>query len=1379
MAKKENEQSPEPTVTPASGDEMPSNAAEDVETAADDSAGPLSFPIVGVGASAGGLEAFKRLLGALPTDTGMAFVLVQHLAASHPSALAEILSRTTTMPVTEVQDEPRIEPNTIYVIPPDREMIISKGELQLFPREAGLLHRPVDRFLRSLAEAQAHQSIGVILSGTNTDGTLGLEAIKAEGGITFAQDDTAQQDVMPHSAIASGCVDFVLPPERIAQEIARIARIPRAPTISGKVDGDDRSNLKEIINTLHESTGVDFNGYKTNTLLRRVTRRMILSKSDGLPSYLDLLQKSPEEIEALFQDVLISVTSFFRDPESFEALKTMAFPELVKQRSGNDPLRIWTLGCSTGEEVYSLAIAYAEFAEAAGCRVPLQSFATDLNTKGIDHARAGVYHKGIVEDVSPERLARFFVETDDGYRIIKPIRDDCVFSKHNVLADPPFSRIDLISCRNLLIYMEPVLQQRIVPLLHYALKPKGVLWLGRSESIASHRDLFEVRDPKHKIFVKKAGSSATRGLFLHHLGPSDRSRLGLPSVRTRGEGDDLDREANRFLMAKYVPPSVLVSADYEILRYRGDTSPYLAPAPGKASLNLLRMLRGGLLVGVRSALIRAEKEGVPVREDCVRVSSDGGDRAVVVEVVPLKGNSGGLRENGFLILFEEADASDQTRPGPGGRSGTVGPKSAAQDAEKDAADAAEQEISRLTQELVATREYLQAVIEQQESINEELQSANEEVQSSNEELQSTNEELETSKEEIQSSLEELAIVNDELSNRNVELLRLSDDLINLTNSIEMPIVILDLDFRIRRFTPSAADLFHLAPSDTGRLFRAVEPGFDLPDLEPLLIEARDSDAMRQREVRNDRGHWYLLRARPYKTRDGQTEGMVVMLIDVNDLKNAQKFADSIVSTVRESLLVLDSKLCVQFANDSFYETFDLKPEAVEGAAFFDLFNGRWEGPELRGLLERIVALDGTLDDFEVRQELEPGREKTLLLNARRLVQEGRQDPSILLAIQDVTELKRVEQALRDADRRKNEFLAMLAHELRNPLAAISYAEQAIRVPSGDDEQGRSKEIIGRQVAHLSRLIDDLLDVSRITRGKIKLKPEPVSLSAIIDNAVETSRSLIDEKRHQLTVSIEPATMTLQADPMRLGQIISNLITNAAKYTEDGGRISLDARAEGDQCVVVVKDNGQGIEAEMLSEVFDLFTQAETSVHRSQGGLGIGLTLVKTLAELHGGSVEARSQGAGLGSEFTLRLPLLSQSGLDLLTTLEGPVPSSFETARVLIVDDNVDSARGLMKLLERRGHDVRVIHDGPSALEEARAQAFDVILLDIGLPGLSGYEVAAQLRENGSSRESVIIAVSGYGQDEDHRRSRDAGINHHLVKPIDPNALLALMSKSR
>jgi two-component system, chemotaxis family, CheB/CheR fusion protein len=518
------------------------------------------FPVVGVGASAGGLEALTQMLRALPADTGMAFVVVQHLAPTRASMLAEILSRAASMPVSEVQDEPAVEPDRVYVIPPGKSMVISRGVLKLLPREeARGQHRPIDYFFRSLAEDHGPKAIGVVLSGTATDGTLGLEEIKAEGGITFAQDDTAQHNSMPRSAVAAGCVDFVLPPDEIAREIARIARHPYVAPAAEAGESAREPALGRILQVLLRATGVDFTLYKANTVYRRITRRMVLHKMESLKGYARLLQDNAAEVEALYHDILINVTSFFRNPETFEALKAKVFPKLLQSRARSEPLRVWVLGCSTGEEAYSLAMTFVEFTESRGSALPAQIFATDINDKGIEKARAGVYSKAIEHDVSPQRLRRFFAEVDGSYRINKSLREMCVFARHNVLADPPFSRIDLVSCRNLLIYLETMPQRKIVPLLHYALKPGGFLILGASETIGSYRDLFEVEDARHKIYTMKPASGMPIGLVAGARGARP-AELGAGSSRLRkGMSDtDMEKEVERILLAKYAPAGVLV-----------------------------------------------------------------------------------------------------------------------------------------------------------------------------------------------------------------------------------------------------------------------------------------------------------------------------------------------------------------------------------------------------------------------------------------------------------------------------------------------------------------------------------------------------------------------------------------------------------------------------------------------------------------------------------------------------------------------------------------------------------------------------------------------------------------------------------------------------
>jgi two-component system, chemotaxis family, CheB/CheR fusion protein len=845
---------------------------------------PGSFPVVGIGASAGGIEAFSALLRALDPDAGMAYVFVLHMNPSHHSVLGNILSRATTMPVHEVTEPVPVRPNNVYVVPADSELSLKGGALRPVKRqrEHGT-PGSIDRFFSSLAEELGPRAIGVVLSGNASDGTAGLHEIKAASGVTFAQDGTAVHESMPESAVADGCVDFVLAPDQIAAELARIGRHPYlAPRLDEAPDVLPEFRFEQILDLLREATGVDFTHYKRSTLQRRISRRLMLSKARDIDEYTQVLMRQPAEIDALYQDLLINVTRFFRDPDAIEALKSEVFPALTAHRSLRDPLRVWVVGCSTGQEAYSISIAVSEFMESTGRHFPVQIFATDLNGAGIERARAGMYPRSIADDMSAARLRRHFVEEQGGYRIRKNLRDMCVFARHNILTEPPFSRIDLVSCRNLLIYLDQDVQHRIIPALHYALRPEGFLWLGSSETVGLHRDLFDVIEQKYKIYRKKAGTRVplvvkALAATMQPQPASDRPAF----ADSRSRNLDPQREAERLLISRYAPANVLVDAEGDILHFGGNTGLYLSPAPGRASLNLFNMLREGLLVGVRSALGEARKSEAPVRKDGLAMASNGGFRSINIEVIPVKA-SGGHRH--FLLVFNEPGA---VHPGPG-------PHASARP-EEFPADA---ENIDLKQELAATREYLQAVIEQQEAANEELQSANEEIQSANEELQSINEELETSKEEIQSTNEELSTVNDELSQRNAELMQSNNDLTNLLSSVQMAIVMLGHDLRIRRFTPTAEKMLSLIAADIGRPIRDLNLNVTLPGLEAQLEEVMDSATAREFEVPDKQGRWHLLRLRPYLTREHKIDGVVVVMIDIDAIKRSQE-------TLRRQARLLD------------------------------------------------------------------------------------------------------------------------------------------------------------------------------------------------------------------------------------------------------------------------------------------------------------------------------------------------------------------------------------------------------------------------------------------------------------------------------------------
>jgi two-component system CheB/CheR fusion protein len=924
-----------------------------------------AFPIVGVGASAGGLEAFTQLLEALPLDTGMGFVLVQHLDPDHESQLTQILSRVTSLPGHIITNDEPVKPNHVYVIPRDTSLTLSGGVLKMQPRERPrTLQRTIDTFFESLAQDRRERAVGVVLSGTASDGTLGLEAIKAEGGITFAQDDSAKHSSMPRTAVAAGCVDLVLSPAEIAKELARIAKHPyvagqalhvfeqggtpaeddrtsataheddQTPLPSGgngapdtgadeaRIEGDDESkpargdsnDYKKILLLLRNHSGVDFSLYKSATIQRRITRRLVLGKHDTPAAYANFLRGNVPELDALYSDVLISVTSFFRNPETFDVLQEKVLPQLLTL-GGADPLRCWVLGCSTGQEAYSIAMAFSEAIENAPRMRTLQIFASDLNDALLEKARHGLYAKSLAEDITPERLRRFFVEEEGGYRIHKSLREMVVFARQNLIADPPFSRMDLVSCRNLLIYLEPSLQKKALPTFHYALKPGGFLLLGASESISGFTDLFEPVDKKHKIYSKKSAHLTSLHLPLkkeHGREPTG-PRLPLPTQKgcaldhPEGLRSEVDatREADRVSVTQFAPPGVLVNAELQVLQFRGATGAFLEPPVGKASFDLLKMAGEGLMLPLRSTINQAKKDNKPVRKEKVRVKRNGKTRMVNVEVIPLKN----LRERCFLILFEEANkksADEETRPKPvrKGRPshGTAEPS----------------RIAELEAELSEMREYLNWMRDQHEAV----QSANEEVQSSNEELQSINEELETSKEELESANEELTTVNDEMSNRDIELNRLNNDLINLQASAKLAVILFGRDLTIRRFSPQAEKQFDLVVADVGRPIShlrhslvEVEQAFPpSPDQQTGLFVQRetplDLDGLvagviaevreQERQVRDKAGRWHSLRVRPYMTADAKVDGAVLLLVDVHQPEWSEQASSRLAAIIESS-----------------------------------------------------------------------------------------------------------------------------------------------------------------------------------------------------------------------------------------------------------------------------------------------------------------------------------------------------------------------------------------------------------------------------------------------------------------------------------------------
>jgi two-component system CheB/CheR fusion protein len=828
--------------------------------------------IVGVGASAGGLDAFGALLRALPPDPGFALVFVQHLAPQHESALVTLLSLKSTLPVTEARDGTRVEPNHVYVIAPNTQLVISSRELRITPRpDDRRQYTPIDAFLISLAKDAGTKAIAVILSGTASDGALGLREVKEAGGITLVQaPESAKYDGMLRAAIATGMVDFVLPPERIGAELVALAHAQGTSLLQTTPDlALTDQQLNDVFDLLRPATGVDFRHYKLPTIRRRLFRRMALHRFTHVGEYVQMLRSNPAEVLNLYRDLLIHVTRFFREPESFEAIARIVFPAVLDDRPSDQPIRAWVSGCASGEEAYSLAITLVEFLARRNSAVRVQIFATDVSESAVEQARAGVYPMGIESEVSPDRLRRFFTKIDGTYRVTKMIRDMCVFARQDLTRDPPFSRLDLILCRNVLIYMDLPLQKKLLSVFHYALNSNGFLALGQAETVGAQATLFSLIDKKFRVHRKRATGMALLPAF-----PADYAAT-VPAVKkTRSElptpEKALQVEVNRIINDRFAPPGVVVDSDLQIVQFRGQTGMFLEPAPGEASLSLLKMAREGLLHGLRAVLNAARKSRGPARKTGLQVRSGKSWVNVDLEVIPLA-SPGRMH---FLVLFEE-----RARKGAAGR---AAPREEAEP--RGERRHGRSQVSFLQRELAANREYLQSIIQELEAANEELQSANEEILSSNEELQSTNEELDTAKEELQSTNEELNTVNEELQGRNEELSRVNSDLVNLLASVQISIVIVGADLRIRRFTPMAERVLNLIAADVDRSIAHINPNIQGADLAELIAECIDTIAPLEREVRDRQGRWYSLRIRPYRTAENKIDGAVLALFDIDTPK---------------------------------------------------------------------------------------------------------------------------------------------------------------------------------------------------------------------------------------------------------------------------------------------------------------------------------------------------------------------------------------------------------------------------------------------------------------------------------------------------------------
>ncbi|NCS87284.1 MAG: hypothetical protein AUK34_03130 [Ignavibacteria bacterium CG2_30_36_16] len=959
------------------------------------SASDNSFYVVGIGASAGGLEALERFFRSMPEKSGMAFIVVSHLDPNHVSIMPELVQKSTRMKLFQAEDGMVVEPNHVYVAPANRDLAILHGIIQLIePLEPHGFRLPIDFFFKSLSEDLGEKAICIILSGMASDGTSGLKAVKSELGMVMVQDPkSAKFDGMPSSAIKTGLADYVLTPEEMPEQLIKYT----SSTVKGILlnpeiaDSKISDSFQKIFILLRTHTGHDFSLYKQNTIYRRVERRMNVSQLDSIPNYIRMLQENPSEIDNLFREILIGVTNFFRDPQSFEKLKKVLL-ELIKNKPDGGQIRIWVPGCSTGEEAYSIAILLRECMDEEKKNVNVQIFATDIDSNAIDKARIGLF-AGIEADLSKERLKRFFTSSGNTFHIRKEIREMLIFAPQNVIKDPPFTKLDLISCRNLLIYFNAELQKKVIPLFHYSLLKNGILFLGSSETINGFVDLFSILESKWKIYKKRDTFFSTQPFIEFPVPPAVLKTDG--SIMKKNEVKNIAHLAEKIILQSYSPNCVIITQIGDILYIHGRTGKYLELTHGEAKMNIFEMAREGLKQELPTLIRKVSANGKSLIATGIKVKTNGSSQLINLTVKHVKEPP--EMAGSLLIIFEEVAAQKRI----------LATKKIHYEKKP------EKIIKELEHELKSAKENLRSTIEELETSNEELKSTNEEMQSTNEEMQSSNEELETSKEELQSLNEELITVNTELQNKNDELSIINNDMKNLMDSIDIPTIFLDNNLCIKRFTNNATKVINLIPSDIGRPMNHIATNLRFENFMDEAKEVLRTLVYKEIELQSNDGIWYKMRILPYRTLSNIINGVVITFSDINKLKIAnsevhklnhelqfaREYSNNIVDTVRDSLLILDKDLKILSANRSFYKTFNAVSEKTVGKYIYELEDNNWDIPALRKLLEEIIPEATFFEDFEVNYKFKKGGRKKLLLNAREIFQGDKESHLILLAIQ--------------------------------------------------------------------------------------------------------------------------------------------------------------------------------------------------------------------------------------------------------------------------------------------------------------------------------------------------------------------------------------------
>ncbi|ADE15004.1 PAS sensor protein [Nitrosococcus halophilus Nc 4] len=1348
------------------------------------------FPIVGIGASAGGLDSLKQLFNTLPDDSGMAFVLIQHLDPTHESLIVELLSRCTRMKVVQVKDQMPVEVNRVYAIPPNKFIAIRDRFLYLSePVLSHGIRMPIDFFLRSLAEDQEEKAISIILSGTGSDGALGIKAIKNHGGMVMVQDPkTAQYEGMPSSAIVTGLVDFIQPVEDMPGILLQYTQHAYIKTVSKTTEAPSKiaDTLHSILSVLRAKTKYDFRYYKKGTLLRRINRRLGLHHIEDMSRYLNFLRDNSTEATQLFKDLLIGVTGFFREEEAFKVLEEQVIAKLVQKKSVDAPIRVWVPACSTGEEPYSIAILLTEQIQAAKKNCPLQIFATDIDTEALEIARTGIYPENIAADISSERLRRFFIKENHTYQINKPIRESVLFAEQNLITDPPFSKLDLISCRNLLIYLEAEIQKKLIALFHFALNPGGYLFLGSTETISHQEGLFTPLSKKWRVYQRI-------GAIQHHLVEfpiaftgSKTGDIYAPAPPRPSEAARLAELTQKALLEDYAPASVLVNPKYRVLYFYGPTDRYLRQPTGIPTDDLLTRIREGLHLKLRAALHRATQEKQQITVPNAHIRAEGTYHRVKITVKPLQIPK--TTEKLLLVSFQEEPERMLT-----------------EEHNTEVTAAEETLIRHLEQELKTTKTELHSTIEELETSNEELKAANEEIMSMNEELQSTNEELETSKEELQSLNEELNTVNSQLQDKVEELTVTNNDLANLLQSPHITTLFLDREFRIKRYTPTITQLFNLIPTDIGRPISHIVHKFS--NREALLKEAAtvlENLKPMEQEVHSDEDRWYIQRILPYQTEEHHIGGVVVTFIDITQRKQIENERQrllvkiererdklrTLIDGISDEVWFCDAQGHLSLANRAAATAFGVeRTEALYQPLSAWLSRLEIYTPEgqPRTLEEAPLwrSLQGeTLTHVEeiIRHPQTRQLRSRQVSSAPLKTKTGEIMGAVAIA-RDITEEKEIETALREAKEKavqasihKSQFLATASHDLRQPLQTLSFLNDSLTEKLKDPEIRRLIDQQGALLRNMGDLLNTLLDINKLEAGMVKPQFTVFPVASLLNYLRNEFELHAREKG--LNLRMVPCSVMICSDRILLEQILENLLSNAIKHT-DRGKILLGCRRRSPNLRIEVWDTGIGIPQEQLKVIFQEFYQADNPARDQRRGLGLGLSIVERLAHLLDHSLDIRST-PGKGSMFAIEVPMAKENKEEPRESppVEPPTESSPSHTPVLLIEDDPAISDALRLYLEMSGFQLTTATHGNEALAQLEKGDIHpaVIISDYRLPGdKTGVQVIQHLRHLLGHRIPAIILTGDTSPDWlQEAKEFDCQVHH---KPIGGSQLVTIIQQ--